>query len=87
MLAMAALLLKRIGSALMGEAADGVAADVQADAAADAVAAARIDLAAAYRILDRLNLNEGIDNHLTMMVPGESATTAAGEGKRGPACG
>lgn len=37
--------------------------------AADAVRQARVDLAACYRILDRMHLNEGIDNHLTVMVP------------------
>ena len=31
---------------------------------------ARIDMAACYRIMDELKLNEGIDNHLTVMVPG-----------------
>jgi ribulose-5-phosphate 4-epimerase/fuculose-1-phosphate aldolase len=30
---------------------------------------ARIDLAAAYRLANRFNLNEGIDNHFTMAVP------------------
>ena len=33
---------------------------------------ARIDLAACYRLADRFGLNEGIDNHLTMLVPGYS---------------
>lgn len=31
---------------------------------------ARIDLAACHRIASRLGLNEAIDNHLTLMVPG-----------------
>lgn len=31
---------------------------------------ARIDLAAAYRIVARLDLHEGIDNHFTLMLPG-----------------
>jgi len=31
---------------------------------------ARVDLAACYRLADRFGLNEGIDNHLTMLVPG-----------------
>jgi ribulose-5-phosphate 4-epimerase/fuculose-1-phosphate aldolase len=31
---------------------------------------ARIDLAACYRLADHFGLNEGIDNHLTMLVPG-----------------
>jgi ribulose-5-phosphate 4-epimerase/fuculose-1-phosphate aldolase len=39
---------------------------------ADAVARARIDLAACYRLADRFGLNEGIDNHLTLMVPGSA---------------
>lgn len=33
---------------------------------------ARIDLAACHRLADRFGLNEGIDNHLTLMVPGHS---------------
>jgi ribulose-5-phosphate 4-epimerase/fuculose-1-phosphate aldolase len=39
---------------------------------ADALARARIDLAACYRLADRFGLNEGIDNHLTLMVPGSA---------------
>jgi len=39
-------------------------------AADEAVAQARIDLAACYRLAAHFNLNEGIDNHLTMLVPG-----------------
>src|ERR1700758_5695160 len=31
---------------------------------------ARIDLAACHRLAVRFGLNEGIDNHLTMLVPG-----------------
>ena len=31
---------------------------------------ARIDLAACYRLADHFGLNEGIDNHLTMLLPG-----------------
>jgi len=31
---------------------------------------ARIDLAACYRLAARFGLNEGIDNHLTLMLPG-----------------
>jgi ribulose-5-phosphate 4-epimerase/fuculose-1-phosphate aldolase len=38
--------------------------------AADAERAARIDLAACYRLAERFGLNEGIDNHMTMLVPG-----------------
>src|SRR5271170_6914815 len=33
---------------------------------------ARIDLAACYRLAERFGLNEGIDNHLTLLVPGYS---------------
>jgi ribulose-5-phosphate 4-epimerase/fuculose-1-phosphate aldolase len=33
---------------------------------------ARVDLAACYRLADRFGLNEGIDNHLTLLVPGHS---------------
>jgi ribulose-5-phosphate 4-epimerase/fuculose-1-phosphate aldolase len=36
----------------------------------DAYAQARVDLAACYRLADRFGLNEGIDNHLTLLVPG-----------------
>jgi ribulose-5-phosphate 4-epimerase/fuculose-1-phosphate aldolase len=31
---------------------------------------ARVDLAAAYRLANRFGLNEGIDNHFTLMLPG-----------------
>jgi ribulose-5-phosphate 4-epimerase/fuculose-1-phosphate aldolase len=41
-------------------------------AAVSAEAQARIDLAACYRLADRFGLNEGIDNHLTLLVPGHS---------------
>jgi ribulose-5-phosphate 4-epimerase/fuculose-1-phosphate aldolase len=33
---------------------------------------ARIDLAACYRLADHFGLNEGIDNHMTMLVPGQA---------------
>ena len=36
---------------------------------ADAERQARIELAACYRLADRFGLNEGIDNHLTLLVP------------------
>jgi ribulose-5-phosphate 4-epimerase/fuculose-1-phosphate aldolase len=39
---------------------------------ADTGTQARVDLAACYRLADRFGLNEGIDNHLTMLVPGYS---------------
>jgi ribulose-5-phosphate 4-epimerase/fuculose-1-phosphate aldolase len=38
----------------------------------DAQAQARIDLAACYRLCAHFGYNEGIDNHLTLMVPGFS---------------
>jgi ribulose-5-phosphate 4-epimerase/fuculose-1-phosphate aldolase len=38
--------------------------------AADAEQRARVDLAACYRLAERFGLNEGIDNHLTLLVPG-----------------
>ena len=41
-------------------------------ASADVVAQAKVDLAACYRMADHFGLNEGIDNHLTMMVPGQA---------------
>src|SRR5208283_3016458 len=33
---------------------------------------ARVDLAACYRLAAHFGLNEGIDNHLTLMVPGST---------------
>jgi ribulose-5-phosphate 4-epimerase/fuculose-1-phosphate aldolase len=33
---------------------------------------ARIDLAACYRLADHFGLNEGIDNHMTMLLPGHA---------------
>jgi ribulose-5-phosphate 4-epimerase/fuculose-1-phosphate aldolase len=39
---------------------------------ADAETQARIDLAACYRLADRFGLNEGIDNHLTLLAPGHT---------------
>ena len=47
--------------------------NVSADAAwghGDARRQARIDLAACHRLAVRFGFNEGIDNHLTMLVPG-----------------
>ena len=38
----------------------------------DAERAARIDLAACHRLAARFGFNEGIDNHLTLLVPGHS---------------
>jgi ribulose-5-phosphate 4-epimerase/fuculose-1-phosphate aldolase len=38
----------------------------------DAERQARIDLAACYRLAAHFGLNEGIDNHLTLLVPGYS---------------
>src|SRR5277367_5089523 len=42
------------------------------EVSADAEQRARVDLAACYRLADRFGLNEGIDNHLTLLVPGYS---------------
>src|SRR5260370_3138 len=39
---------------------------------ADAAAQARVDLAACYRLAAHFGLNEGIDNHLTLLVPDHS---------------
>src|SRR5271165_928251 len=39
---------------------------------ADAERQARIDLAACYRLAAHFGLNEGIDNHLTLMLPGHA---------------
>jgi ribulose-5-phosphate 4-epimerase/fuculose-1-phosphate aldolase len=36
----------------------------------DAIAQARVDLAACHRLAAHFGLNEGIDNHLTVLVPG-----------------
>jgi ribulose-5-phosphate 4-epimerase/fuculose-1-phosphate aldolase len=33
---------------------------------------ARVDLAACYRLADHFGMNEGIDNHMTMLMPGHS---------------
>src|SRR5438477_9685269 len=38
----------------------------------DAERRARIDLAACHRLAARFSLSEGIDNHMTMLVPGHS---------------
>jgi ribulose-5-phosphate 4-epimerase/fuculose-1-phosphate aldolase len=43
---------------------------VGSQGAADAERQSRIDLAACYRLAAHFGLNEGIDNHLTLMVPG-----------------
>jgi ribulose-5-phosphate 4-epimerase/fuculose-1-phosphate aldolase len=47
-------------------------ATLKPTAAAEAERQARVDLAACYRLADRFGLNEGIDNHLTLLVPGYS---------------
>ena len=39
---------------------------------ADAERSARVELAACYRLAERFGLNEGIDNHMTLLVPGHS---------------
>src|SRR4051794_27169650 len=41
-------------------------------AASDRTEAARADLAAALRLAVRFGLNEGIDNHFSLAVPGEA---------------
>jgi ribulose-5-phosphate 4-epimerase/fuculose-1-phosphate aldolase len=41
-------------------------------ASAEAERRARVDLAACYRLADRFGLNEGIDNHLTLLLPGHA---------------
>jgi ribulose-5-phosphate 4-epimerase/fuculose-1-phosphate aldolase len=41
-------------------------------ASSDAERSARVELAACYRLAERFGLNEGIDNHMTMLVPGHS---------------
>lgn len=47
-------------------------ANLKSAQAVDAEHRARVDLAACYRLADRFGLNEGIDNHLTLLVPGYS---------------
>src|SRR6516165_5151363 len=57
------------------QALKGPEMNVSADATwsrGDARGQARIDLAACHRLAARFGLNEGIDNHLTLMVPGYS---------------
>lgn len=44
----------------------------QVPTSAEAERSARVDLAACYRLADRFGLNEGIDNHLTLLVPGHT---------------
>jgi ribulose-5-phosphate 4-epimerase/fuculose-1-phosphate aldolase len=39
---------------------------------ADAERQARIELAACYRLAERFGLNEGIDNHMTLLLPGHT---------------
>ncbi|HWS68772.1 MAG TPA: aldolase [Steroidobacteraceae bacterium] len=43
---------------------------VSSAADADAERSARVDLAACYRLAAHFGMNEGIDNHLTLLVPG-----------------
>src|SRR5919108_156823 len=43
---------------------------------------ARIDLAACHRLAARFGFNEGIDNHLTMLVPGRSERLARALGAK-----
>lgn len=43
-----------------------------AQTSAEAERRARVDLAACYRLAERFGLNEGIDNHLTLLVPGHT---------------
>jgi ribulose-5-phosphate 4-epimerase/fuculose-1-phosphate aldolase len=44
----------------------------EAESVAHAGAQARVDLAACYRLAAHFGLNEGIDNHLTVLVPGHT---------------
>jgi ribulose-5-phosphate 4-epimerase/fuculose-1-phosphate aldolase len=69
--------LKPAPSALVSTAAESTTArstaaaeSTAALAQADAYAQARVDLAACYRLAAHFGLNEGIDNHLTLLVPG-----------------
>src|ERR1700728_1298557 len=58
------------GNAFFREAIDMNASLKPVQPSADAERSARVDLAACYRLADRFGLNEGIDNHLTLLVPG-----------------
>lgn len=58
--------LKLCGGGYMNASLKPVQAQAQAERQA------RIDLAACHRLADHFGLNEGIDNHLTMLVPGQS---------------
>jgi ribulose-5-phosphate 4-epimerase/fuculose-1-phosphate aldolase len=54
------------------ETAMNIVRNADASMSADAAWQARIDLAAALRLAQRFGLNEGIDNHFTVMLPGAS---------------
>jgi ribulose-5-phosphate 4-epimerase/fuculose-1-phosphate aldolase len=54
----------------MSASVKSVATQPGAAAQADAERRARIDLAACHRLAAHFGLNEGIDNHLTLLVPG-----------------
>src|SRR5450631_4820105 len=58
------------GAAAMKACLKPVSSDADAAAAADAERSARVDLAACYRLAAHFGLNECIDNHLTLLVPG-----------------
>lgn len=45
-------------------------ASIKVPPESDALIQARVDLAACYRLAAHFGLNEGIDNHLTMLAPG-----------------
>jgi len=47
-------------------------ASLKSFAATDAERQARVDLAACYRLAAHFGLNEGIDNHFTLLVPGHA---------------
>jgi len=47
-------------------------ANIKPPRPSDAEMQARVDLAACYRLAAHFGLNEGIDNHLTLLVPGYS---------------
>jgi len=63
-----------VGTAPVSMAAAGTASvsTLAESAQADAYAQARVDLAACYRLAAHFGLNEGIDNHLTVLVPGHT---------------
>jgi len=62
--------MKQPAAKLLRKTAPKLTRSTKKSAKPDPVRQARIDLAAAYRLAARFGLNEGIDNHFTLAVPG-----------------